>query len=500
MALVLDTDATELTQDSRRNDYKNGSGWNDCPQYSKIIFLGILIGAVVSGIWSFLVHIDSISVYSNNLDINGIKFFNGIYCVPKPASDTDVPYCNNVAESMSMDVDSNSEWDCSLNTDFANSNVIQAFPRLSFLFYFFVITVLICSYFTIIHDIGLLRKIKNNTFNEIRFWPSAKFVNFPSQNKYYNYHKQVMSTWLCTPSSSICCPFYIFFQIVAAIISLTILGVCGCVDLFYMLLLYPFIQCKCNSKYCCSGMMEISSLWIGISRAFAVVSASIFILTGIGGIMNSIDSKDPSSCDCSCAYIVQTSDIIAISAAVGALTATNLLFLSAWYHEVEHGQYYFYLIKYSLPIKFVYALNPNDPTADIMNVDFAQKLTLRIDDNDINHHLNDYRYPNKDTDKTAFHCRYCSMVWSVLYSLFFAGVGIWMGLQSVESRGYSNTVKLTLDIVFWTVFILFGLAFIIWFIRDLRWKINIFEFFANQRLMGSIMVFCAPIIIYRRVS
>eukprot|EP01084_Bolivina_argentea_P275159 469172_1 len=449
------TASTEVTETTIKDQCKN------CCQYFKIILLGVIICGCVSGIWSFLTHVDSIRTRPD-VEINGIAYHKGIICVPATVSfyAAKQSYCNGVAESMAINSTFNTEWQCATNNDYSDSNIVDTFDSLRYLFYTFVGLICLASYFTIVHDVALLRKSKNGTYEEIKFWPSNKLNNCRFQKAYYECAKSIIDSWnweYCESRviNKICCPFNALLYLIHAIILVAITGTLGLIDIVFMLVVYPFIQCKCNGSYCCSGMVEMSSIWIGICRTVGVIMVNIFLINAMAGIVNPITSAQPDKCRCNCEYLLNTKDVAAISATVLILTVTNLMFVWSWFQEARHQQWFLYLINYSLPVRFVHAVQPNDPSGSIVDVNIGQKIRLQVHVDNINVVNNDlrvYAHQPVEKDVVAEASRCMILFFTVLELLLFMGLGLGAGLPTIEQRGYSKTIMVLCSVISWIVF------------------------------------------------
>lgn len=350
---------------------------NPLKSHCKVLALGLISFAGISGIWSFLSDVQSIDVYPKNTEgskkIPSIK--DGIICQNINYMDTEKAHCNDMTNYIVNHSSTNTAWQCNSHTDYHHISFILSddFKPMYNLFISMVVLSALHAYFAIVHDIGLIEFQKQRKKNNASKLPLDFLTRLVISKSIASLYLNTAGNWSETSKIAnylmiICCPL----EFVLVVLYATIVFVEFILDA----LLGPIIRfrCKsCNLKHCIH-FVEISSIMVGIARCGIVLCGHVYTLYALLGFSRAIPSPDEDKCQCSCNYIFHRQDFWALLGAAYVITAVNLIFIGTWYEESKDKQWFLYLIKYNVPIWLTGAIRPDHPAGSVLVEDIAKKL------------------------------------------------------------------------------------------------------------------------------
>eukprot|EP01084_Bolivina_argentea_P132812 234376_1 len=410
-----------------------------CKIYVKITIFGFITFFIISAVWSFLTDIESPIIFTGTYGVFDAKVIDGIYCVPNTyKTKTKQKHCNDVAESMT------SLNDCSMYTNVIHSDELSAdyFKGFKYALVILIISSAMFSFFCVVHDFAVLY-FRNNT-NELKFWPSDSFSNFPLLQKLDVMNSCIMnSCFTCATQENVNNIIGRFIVYIGMILLFILLTPVFLIDVIHMLFFYPLYHCI---PFRCNGLIRMSSAWISISRMLTVVCATLLIIIGCVGVDIDIESIDADNCSCTCHYVLRASQFWGLFIAAYVLLIRTVLFLKLWSEEVERNQFCLYTIRYTVPIWFTNMIQPSDPTETIVDVDIQSKLSNInfVTSNNPQPKYCQINIPQKD--KTSRRFRRCILLGSIFYwgwsawPLIYVPNDVWLIWGCPQYFGYISIV------------------------------------------------------------
>ena len=396
----------DISHSEQNNDEtESESEWCNCKgwwSYVKVTILAIIACGTVSGIYSFLVNVETIYPWPDgNFPFTAdSKIVNGVSCGYDYFGSTSQNTCDELATILGNDnitingshynLDSNnthscikknynnlsydtSNWMCNLTeyTDYTNSSLTSKVDDLLVYLVLLCVFAVLYGVFALIHDSAIIYKMTHDENpDEIIFFPK----NYDSWTKKVlnKYSKKMQET--NTRSCIVCCILECLFFLIYLVIFLLV----GSVESLIVLLLRPFWHCYKHWPHFGFGFISISPIWVGVARLGMVMTASwlslaVFVgfpmpISGYDGIAKIVGTSKH-NCECSCNYYFGFKDSAKLYFVTVVLIILNIIFLYSWYQEDVKKRSYLYLVNYKLYVTGKSEINTNNPTRMIHESD-----------------------------------------------------------------------------------------------------------------------------------
>eukprot|EP01084_Bolivina_argentea_P253258 425344_1 len=433
-------------------------------RYIRVIFVGIMSAAIISGIYGFMSNIQSIQVWHNHAEWihYAVAIVDGIECNGISGYNKE---CDIMAAQMANSSSTHPEWKCTRFTDYSSKSLFDDIVLFRNWFIVLISFTFIYGLFSIIHDCTL---IYYDNLDDISFYPSTEtdfYFFYKAKNYFYEIFKRFDEIedndchwWKC-----ICFPIIIVITMILILSVIVLSGLTAAFDIFFNLFVYLFTRCcKCRS------FSYTSSSWVAISRSMILISTYWIIAVATFGFNKSITSIDPTQCTCSCVYTFRELDFYKFVLVTYTLMLLSAKFLWSWFRESIHCKDYYYLIQFSLPAELTKQINKEDCTGTMMEQPLFNLNKVQSDfaEEKIDLHARN----RKEFSKISFIWR--AAIFLISMMCFAAGVASTL-IGIVLWNNYDYPISIRVIYVFIQILMVFMMLYgIVWFFGYIQKEFN----------------------------